>query len=130
MVREAESHAAEDEARRKEIETRNQADSMAWNTEKLLREHGDKLGAHKSTLEGAVKEVRDALAGDDAGRIERALSTLTEANHKASEAMYAAVNGGAGEPGAGGPGGPGTGGPGANSKGGDDVIDAEFEETR
>jgi hypothetical protein len=82
----------------------------------------DKLGAHKSTLEGARPRRRGAL--------ERALSTLTEANHKASEAMYAAVNGGAGEPGAGGPGGPGTGGPGANSKGGDDVIDAEFEETR
>jgi hypothetical protein len=79
-----------------------------------------------------VKEVRDALAGEDVERIERSLAALTETNHKASEAMYAAVNGGGGGPsaGPGGPGGP-SGGPGGAAGGaGDDVIDAEFEETR
>jgi molecular chaperone DnaK len=130
MVREAESHASEDAARRKEIETRNQADSMAWNTEKLLRENGDKLGTHKDGLEAAVKEVRDALAGEDVERIERSLTALTEANHKASEAMYAAVNGGGGAGGpSAGPGGP-SGGAAGGGAAGDDVIDAEFEETR
>ncbi len=133
MVREADSHAAEDAKRREEIETRNQADSMAWNTEKLLREHADKLGAHKDALERGVKEVRDALAGEDTSRVEAALKSLTETNHKASEAMYAAAGAGAAGPGgpSAGPGAAGPGGPGGpGGKDGDDVIDAEFEESR
>ena len=123
MVRDAESHAQEDAERKREIETRNNADSMAWNTEKLIAEHGEKMGPHKEPLERAVKDVRDALAGTDVARIESALKTLTDANHKVSEALYSAASGGGADAG-------GAGQGSANAKSGDDVIDAEFEETR
>jgi len=123
MVRDAESHAQEDAERKREIETRNNADSMAWNTEKLIAEHGEKMGPHKEPLERAVKDVRDALAGTDVARIESALKTLTDANHKVSEALYSAASGGGADAG-------GAGQGASNGKGGDDVIDAEFEETR
>jgi molecular chaperone DnaK len=81
------------------------------------------MGPHKEPLERAVKDVRDALAGTDVARIESALKTLTDANHKVSEALYSAASGGGADAG-------GAGQGSANAKGGDDVIDAEFEETR
>ncbi len=132
MVKDAESHAAEDEKRRKEIELRNQADSMAYQTEKLLREHGDKVDAtDKSALEEAVKGLRTAIEGGDADAIEKAMAALTEKSHKLSEALYksAGAEGAGPAPGAapGGEPGPAAGG---NGGGDDDVIDAEFEETR
>ena len=127
MVKDAESHATEDQSRKEEIELRNQADSMAWNTDKLLRENGDKLGTHKDGLEAAVKTLRESLAGEDTVRIKRDLEALTQASHKASEAMYQATSAG---PGSDADGGEAPGGAAPSGKPGDDVIDAEFEETR
>ncbi|HOL20097.1 MAG TPA: molecular chaperone DnaK [Candidatus Hydrogenedens sp.] len=89
MVREAEQHAEEDKKRRKEIETRNNADSLLYSTEKLLKEYGDKVSASdKAQVESALEELRKALAGDRIEDIESAMNKVTSATHKLSEAMY------------------------------------------
>ena len=127
MVKDAESHAADDEKRKEEVEVRNTADTMAYQTEKLLNEHGDKIdGAQKATIEEAIANVRSALEGGDVDAIKAALEGLTQAQHKLSEAMY---GGAAGAPGAA-PGAEAGPDPKAGAADDDDVIDAEFEETR
>lgn len=89
MVKEAEQHAEEDKKRRKEIETRNNADSLLYSTEKLLKEYGDKVSSsEKADVESALEELRKALAGDRIEDIERAMNRVTSATHKLSEAMY------------------------------------------
>src|SRR5262249_54433246 len=76
MVGEAESHAEEDKRRRQEIEVKNEADSLAYNVERQLGEHGDKIpAADKSAMEEGIKEVREALKGEDLERITRAKDT-------------------------------------------------------
>ncbi len=89
MVKDAEQHAEEDKKRRKEIETRNNADSLLYSTEKLLKEYGDKVSAsEKAEVESALEELRKALAGDRIEEIESAMNKVTSATHKLSEAMY------------------------------------------
>jgi molecular chaperone DnaK len=89
MVREAESHAEEDKRRREEIEVKNQADSLAYNIERQLGEHGDKIPApDKAAIEEALKELREALTADDVARIRRASEALTKASHKMAEVLY------------------------------------------
>jgi molecular chaperone DnaK len=89
MVREAESHAEEDKQRRQEIEIKNQADSLTYNIERQINEHGDKIpAADKSAIEDAIKEVREALKGDDLDRIRQASDALTKASHKMAEVLY------------------------------------------
>jgi molecular chaperone DnaK len=122
MVRDAEAHARDDEERKKEIELRNNADTAAYQAEKLLKENGDKLdNDNKMAIESAVRSLRDALAGSDRAALQTAFDNLTQVTQKAAEAMYRAAAGaqpGGEQPGAG------------PDKGGDDVIDAEFEESR
>ncbi len=129
MVRDAESHAREDEERKKEIELRNHADTAAYQAEKLLKENGDKIdNDNKMAIESAVRSLRDALNGSDRAALQTAFDNLTQVTQKAAEAMYRAA---AGQPGAGGePGAGGGEGPEKGKGGGDDVIDAEFEESR
>lgn len=127
MVADAEKHAAEDAEKRKDIEVRNQAESLTFQIEKHLSEFGDKISAEeKSDIEAAIASVRSALEGDDLSRIETAVEELTQKSHKLAESLYQA--GAAGAPGA-----PGAEGPmpGASAPTDveDDVIDAEFEET-
>jgi molecular chaperone DnaK len=134
-VREAKEHEAEDKARREEIEVRNRADSLAYATEKSLKDLGDKVPAGtKSELEAKIKAVKDALAGSDIEAIKSATDSLLQASHKMAEEAYKAAGGA--------PGGetpPGTeqagggdqgqaGAPGTGKK--DDVVDAEFEEQK
>ncbi|MFQ5898525.1 MAG: molecular chaperone DnaK [Candidatus Methylomirabilia bacterium] len=89
MVKDAEAHAAEDAKRRQEIEVKNQADSLVYTTERMLREHGDKIPeADKKGVEEAVRETREALQGSDLERIKRAQEGLTRASHKLAEIMY------------------------------------------
>ncbi len=89
MVKEAEQHAEEDKKRRKEIETRNNADSLLYSTEKLLKEYGDKVSvSEKAEVESALEELRKALAGDRVEEIESAMNKVTSATHKLTEAMY------------------------------------------
>ena len=124
MVREAESHADEDKRKREEIEARNRADSLVYQTEKLLRENRDKLSeSDAKSVESAVADCKKALEGSDIAAIDRAADALTQASHKVAEAMYKS-----GAP-AGGPAGSGR-ADGAGAQGGgektDDVIDAEY----
>src|SRR5512145_1033704 len=100
MVKEAEANAADDTRRKQEIETRNQADSLVYSTERTLAEHGAKLGeADRKAIDEALAETREALKGEDVERITRAQETLTKATHKLAEVMYASPQAGGAAPG-------------------------------
>jgi len=132
MVSDAKSHAAEDERRKEEIDTHNQADALVYETEKNLRELGEKLeAAARSKLEGAVGQLKEALKSNEAPRIKQAMDSVQQAWHEASAKLYQqAQAGGAGPGGSGGPSqGPGqqAGAGGPTSGGGEQVVDADFE---
>jgi len=123
MVKEAESFAAEDQANRDAAEVRNRGDSVAYQVEKLLKDHGDKMsGDERAQVDSALKELREALGGQDLERIKRAADAVQQASYKLSEAMYKAS---AGAPA--GAGAAGSGAPGQSTKPGDEVIDAEYK---
>ena len=89
MVKDAESHAADDEAKKKLIDLRNQADQLVYSTGKMLEEHGSKVDAAVRTeIEQAVNRLKDVAKGDDAAVIERAIKDLTTASYKVGEAVY------------------------------------------
>src|SRR5262249_4567254 len=94
MAKEAESHAAEDKVRRDEIEARNQLDSMIYNVEKMLKEHGDKIsGDEKGGVESALADAKTAMDNQsaDVATLNSARERLTQASHKLAEAMYKAA---------------------------------------
>ena len=89
MVRDAEEHAAEDAAKREEITLRNQADSLVFATEKLLKEHGDKVdAADRLACENAVTDLKKALESGSAGDIKSGVDHLNQVSQKIGEAMY------------------------------------------
>ncbi|MFQ5881194.1 MAG: molecular chaperone DnaK [Candidatus Methylomirabilales bacterium] len=89
MVKEAESHAAEDSKRRQEIEARNQLDSLVYTTEKMLNENREKIPvAEISSIEEALQEGKKALESGNAEQIHQAIDRITKASHKMAEAMY------------------------------------------
>jgi molecular chaperone DnaK len=89
MVHDAEAHAEEDAERRKSIDTRNQLDSLVYQTDKTLTEHRDSLAAADiGAAETALTAAREALQGEDVAAMERARDNLTQASHKLAEAMY------------------------------------------
>lgn len=89
MVTDAEAHQAEDKKRREEVETRNRADQLAYETEKNLKETGDKIDpALKSKVEAALGRVREALKGTDMGEIKSSMDALTQVWHEAAGKMY------------------------------------------
>ncbi len=89
MMREAESHADEDKARKEAIEARNQADQAVYAAERMMQEAGDKLSADdRAPIEGAVADVRKALESEDDAALKSAMEALTAVQHKAAEAMY------------------------------------------
>ncbi len=89
MVRDAEAHAEEDRRRRDEAEVRNNADSLVYQTEKILREHGDKItGGEKDAVESGLKELKDAVAGNDLERIRQSTETLMGASQTFSQKLY------------------------------------------
>ena len=91
MVKEGESHAQEDQTKKKEIEVRNNADALLYATEKTLREHSDKVSAgDKAAIEATASELRTTLEGTDTAAIESAMEKLEQASHKLAEAMYQA----------------------------------------
>ena len=129
-VKDAQAHEAEDKERREEIEVRNKADSLAYATEKSLKELGDKVpAAMRSEVEEKLKAVKDALAGTDVEAVNRATDALMQASHKMAEEAYKAAGaaGGGEAPGAQQPGGEEQQQGGAKK---DDVVDAEFEEQK
>src|SRR3954451_7512096 len=131
MAKDAEAHASEDKEKREEIETRNQLDSMVYQIEKMLKEHGDKIsGSERSDVESALADAKKALEGTDAAVMNSAREKLTQASHKLAEAMYkSAQPSGAAQPGRF-PGGASAAGDGASSgqeqKKDEGVIDAEY----
>ena len=121
MVKDAESHAEEDKAKKDEIEVRNQADSLAYGTEQTLKELGDKVPADtKKKAEDAVAAVKKALDGTDIEAIKSASEQLQAAAQDLAQVVYsqtdAPADGAAGA-------GPATGAQG----GADDVVDADYE---
>jgi molecular chaperone DnaK len=124
MVKEAETHAADDKKRRAFVEAKNQAEALVHQTEKSLKDYGDKVAANDRTaIENALSDLKEALKGDDASAIQAKAQALAQVSMKLGEAMYAAQQQG------GGPGGDagGTGAAsGAEKK--EDVVDAEFTE--
>ena len=124
MVNDAQSHAEEDKERRREIEIRNNGDALAYQSEKTLSEHGDKISdEEKGAIESAIQELKKALEGDEIDTIETASEKLNEASHKLAEAMYAAAA--AEQAAAEGNSGSADGAAGASSDE-DDTVDAEF----
>jgi len=115
MQKDAELHAEEDKKKRQLAEARNQADSMCYQVEKLIKEHGDKI-KDKGPLEAAINKVREAAKGENHDAIKSAVSELEQASHALSKAMAEA-----GQTSAGSAGGDGK------KPGDDEVVDAEFE---
>jgi molecular chaperone DnaK len=102
MAKDADAHAAEDKAKREEIEARNQLDGLVYNIEKMLKESGDKVtGSDRSDVESALAEAKKTLEGSPSpAELNAAREKLTTASHKLAEAMYKAnaAAGGAGVP--------------------------------
>ncbi len=91
MVKDAQSHEEEDKKRRALVEAKNHAESLIHATEKNLSEYGDKVSAdEKSAIDNAVKDLKDALAGDDEEAIKAKTQALMEASMKLGEAIYKA----------------------------------------
>ena len=100
-VREAEQYAAEDAKRKEEIDTRNQADQMVYQTERTLEELGDKVdAAEKAEVESKLNELKETLKGSDTAAIKAATEALTQVFYKLSEKMYQQANPQGGQPGA------------------------------
>jgi molecular chaperone DnaK len=120
MRKDAELHAEEDKRKRQLAELRNQADSMSYQVEKLMKEHADKIKeSDKAPLEAAISKAREAAKGENAEAIKSAVAELEQASHALSKSMYEAKQTAGGPDGAAG---------GAGKKPGDDeVVDAEFE---
>ena len=131
MGKDAEAHAEEDKRKRAIAEQRNQADSMCWQLEKLIKEQESKLSqADKDAVTRAIEKTREAAKSDDVERIKSAVHELEQASHALSKTLYEKAGAQAGA-GTGPQPGPGAGpqpGPGPQPTGGDDdAIDAEFE---
>ncbi|MBE5822182.1 MAG: molecular chaperone DnaK [Clostridiales bacterium] len=119
-VKEAEAHAEEDKKAKEEIDIRNKADSLVYNTEKSLKEIGDKISAEeKAKIETELDNVKNALKGTDVEAIKNSTEALTQEFYKLSEKLYSQVNQNAGaEAGA---------DTTAEANNGDNVYDAEYK---
>ncbi len=135
MVKDAESHASEDEQKKEQIEVRNQADSLVYSVEKTLGENRDKIQeSDAKAIEEAIAETKKALEGDDTDRIKASMEKLQQASHKLAEVMYQSAQEqqgqptGSAPPGAGDASGAASGpAPGEETaKDAEEVIDAEY----
>jgi len=120
MVKEAESHKADDEKRKAVVEAKNQADAIIHSTEKALAEHGDKVGeAERNAITTGLEELKGVLESGDAETISAKTQALIQASMKLGEAMYQAQQNAAGAE---------ASGEAQPNAAPDDVVDAEFEE--
>ena len=118
MVKDAEAHAEEDKRRREEAEVRNNADSLVYQTEKVLRDQGDSVSADdKAAVEGPLADLKAAVSGNDTGAIKEATEKLMSASQNFSQKLYEAAARDANAA--------GTSASGAGS-GDDDIVDAEI----
>jgi len=131
MKREAEANAEKDRKLKELVETRNQAEMLAYQGEKIISDQGDKLDeSQKERLKKAAEEVREAAKGEDLAAIKQKMEALQKVEHEITEALYkktaeesAAKGGAQGSDGQEGP----SEGAGARKEGDEDVIDADFE---
>ena len=130
MVKDAELNAADDKKKVELVQARNQGEAMVHSVRKSLGEHGDKLEAgEKEAIEAAIKDVEDALKGEDKSAIEEKTNTLMGSSQKLGEKMYAESQAaGAAGPGAGPTAGADAGG--SHAKADDNVVDAEVKEVK
>jgi len=129
MTQDAEAHAAEDKKRREVVDLKNQADQLVYSTEKTLKEHGEKVSADtRGKIENAVNNLKEVAKGDDPAAIKKALENLSETGQELGKVLYeeAAKKQAAAGAQAAPPKTPPQEGE-VKRKGGDDVIDAEFE---
>ena len=129
MTKQAEIHAEEDKKKREVVDLKNQADQLIYSTEKMLKEHGDKVAAEtRGKIESAVRNLKEAAGGEDTDAIKKAIENLGTAGQELGKVLYeeaakkqaaSAQSGAAEQP-------PPPEGE-VKRKGGDDVIDAEFE---
>jgi molecular chaperone DnaK len=132
MTQDAESHAEEDKKKREVVDLKNQADQLIYSTEKTLKEHGEKVSAEtRGNIESAVNNLKEAIKGEDADAIKKAIENLGNAGQELGKVLYeeaakkqaaSAAEAGQGEQ-APPPGGEDE----AKKKPDGDVIDAEFE---
>ncbi len=135
MTEEAKSHAEDDKQRREVVDLKNQADQLIYSTDKTLKEHGDKVSAEtRGKIENAVNNLKEVVKGEDGSAIKKAIENLGSEAQELGKVLYEeaakkqAAAGGTEEPAAEGPAdqSPPTEGE-VRRKGGEDVIDAEFE---
>ncbi len=132
LVKEAEAHAEDDKKKKDLVEARNQADSLIYQTEKSMKELGDKMDPSlKEKVEGAIEPLKKAMEGSDTEEIKRLSEELMQTSHKLAEAMYAKASGAAqagGEQAAGAE--PSAEEPGSKPSQDENVVDADFEEVK
>jgi molecular chaperone DnaK len=131
MVKDAQAHTTEDKQRREEAEARNKADQLAYETEKNLKEMGDKLSADdRGKIEAGIGRVREALKGSDVNEMKASTEALMSVWGEAAKTMYEQASAGTGGGGGGaGAAGPAGGGPARekSGEGGDEAVDADYE---
>ncbi|PRX47538.1 molecular chaperone DnaK [Prauserella shujinwangii] len=126
MVKDAEAHAEEDRKRREEAETRNQAETLVYQTEKFLTDNDEKLPEDlKGKVKTAIDEANEALKGTDTAKIKESMEKLNSASQELATALYANTGAQAGAEGAAGAAG-GAAGDTSGSQKADDVVDAEI----
>jgi molecular chaperone DnaK len=122
MMKEAEAHAEEDRKRREEAETRNNADALVFQTEKLLKDQADKVSDDdKTKIEAALGELKEALAGEDIEAVQAKHEALLQASQEFAQRLYQAAQAQQAADGA-----PGGGDAGASAPSDDEVADAEI----
>jgi molecular chaperone DnaK len=125
MVKDAESHAAEDKQKRELIDAKNHAEALVHATEKQLKENETNaaVATAKPDVEKAIADLKETLSSEDAERIKTATTNLAQAAMKIGEAIYAAQQGASGE-------GDGGAAEGSSTAGDENVVDADFEEVK
>jgi molecular chaperone DnaK len=129
LVKEGELHAEEDKKKREMVELRNQADTLAYSTEKTMRDMGDKVDAKtRQDIEEQIQKLRQVMDGEDRDAIQREMDQLMQISHKVAEEAYkrASAEGAGPEGSAGGQ----QQSEGPRKKADDDVVDADFEEVK
>ena len=128
LVKDAEAHASEDSAKRDAVDAHNRGESMAYETEKFLKENGEKMPSDKKMkVENSLQALKDALKGTDTDAVKKAVETLTSDMQAVSADLYAQAKQAQGGQAAGAPPPPPNGG---NAKPDGDVIDADFEDVK
>jgi molecular chaperone DnaK len=127
MVKDAEMHADDDKQKRELVDTKNSAEALVDQTEKTLKEHGDKVDeATKKDIEAAVEALKQAKDSNNIDELKQKIESLSKASHKLAEVMYQQ----AAQDGQGAPGADAGASDGAPAEDDDDVVDADFEEVK